>query len=61
AWRSRYGIWGALPLAFMVQMLVANMSGNNLTFKLYFLFQAFAIASMSMPLAVKTPRIRRSV
>ncbi|HLV25983.1 MAG TPA: O-antigen ligase family protein, partial [Gemmatimonadales bacterium] len=46
AWRSRYGIWGALPLAFMVQMLVANMSGNNLTFKLYFLFQAFAIASM---------------
>lgn len=60
AWVSRRGVFGALSLAFMVQMLVANMSGNFLAFKLYWFVQAFSVATASMsPVATPTPRKRR--
>lgn len=45
AWRAHRGPEGALPLALMASVLVGNMSGNFLTFKLYWIFQAYAVGS----------------
>jgi O-antigen ligase len=50
AWRARKGPEGVLPLALMTSVLIGNMSGNFLAFKLYWLYQAYAIGSAPPPL-----------
>ena len=45
AWRARRGEQGVLPMAMMALVLVGNLSGNFLVFKLYWVMLAFAVAS----------------
>lgn len=45
AWRARGGAFGLLPVAFLAQVFTGNMSGNFLAFKLYWVFQALAVAT----------------
>ncbi|MBA4159100.1 MAG: O-antigen ligase family protein [Gemmatimonadetes bacterium] len=45
AWRARRGPEGVLPLALMTLVLIGNMSGNFLVFKLYWIYQAYAVGS----------------
>lgn len=45
AWRSRHGPHGLLPLAMVVAVLAANMSGVWLFNKLHWLVMAYALAS----------------
>jgi O-antigen ligase len=45
AWRGRTGAEGILPLAVLVALLVANMSGNYVSSKLLWLFLALALAA----------------
>lgn len=47
AWRSRLGEQGVLPMAMMALVLVGNLSGNFLVFKLYWVMLAFAVASFA--------------
>lgn len=54
AWRARRGPEGVLPMAMIALVLVGNLSGNFLVFKLYWVMLAFAVASAS---ALKVPRI----
>jgi O-antigen ligase len=44
-WRARHGSHGALPLALLATFLVANMSGNHLAFKPFWLALGFAVAA----------------
>lgn len=48
AWRARSGPAGILPLAMFVSLLVGNMSGNFLSFKLYWVMLAFAVGSAAL-------------
>lgn len=48
AWRARAGPAGILPLAMFVSLFVGNMSGNFLSFKLYWVMLAFAVGSASL-------------
>lgn len=45
AWSARHGPLGALPIALMLALLAGNMSGNFLSFKIYWYAQALAIAA----------------
>lgn len=45
AWRARHGEHGVLPLALLVTLLLANMSGDWLASKLLWLTLAYAFAS----------------
>lgn len=45
AWRARRGPQGVLPMAMMALVLVGNLSGNFLVFKLYWVMLAFGVAS----------------
>src|SRR5687768_11706105 len=45
AWRARRGPQGVLPMAMIALVLVGNLSGNFLVFKLYWVMLAFAVAS----------------
>jgi O-antigen ligase len=45
AWRARRGEQGVLPMAMIALVLVGNLSGNFLVFKLYWVMLAFAVAS----------------
>jgi O-antigen ligase len=47
AWKTRHGPHGILPLAMLVAVLVANMSGLWLFNKLHWLIMAYAMASLS--------------
>ena len=49
AWKSRHGAHGMLPLAMVVAVLAANMSGLWLFNKLHWLVMAYALASMHYP------------
>src|SRR5688572_8146335 len=62
AWKSRLGPHGLLPLAMVVAVLVANMSGVWLFNKLHWLVIAYALASVHyLPLRTYTlSRISRS-
>jgi O-antigen ligase len=44
-WRARTGTDGILPLAVLIALLVANMSGNYIGSKLIWLFLALAVAA----------------
>ena len=46
AWKTRHGPHGILPLAMLVSVLVANMSGLWLFNKLHWLVMAYAMASV---------------
>ena len=46
AWKARHGAHGALPLAMIVAVLVANMSSLWLFNKLHWLVMAYALASV---------------
>ena len=46
AWRARQSTWGVLPLALIMTLLVANMSGNWIHWKLTWLILAFCLASV---------------
>lgn len=46
AWKTRHGPHGILPLAMIVAVLVANMSGLWLFNKLHWLMMAYALASV---------------
>ena len=46
AWKTRHGPHGILPLAMLVAVLVANMSGLWLFNKLHWLVMAYALASV---------------
>lgn len=48
AWQARRGAEAVLPLALMTSVVIGNMSGNFLAFKLYWVYQAYAIASLAM-------------
>ncbi|MGQ0763403.1 MAG: O-antigen ligase family protein [Acidobacteriota bacterium] len=55
AWKSRHGPHGLLPLAMVVAVLVANMSGVWLFNKLHWLVIAYALASVHyLPLRTYT-------
>lgn len=62
AWKSRHGPHGLLPLAMVVAVLAANMSGVWLFNKLHWLVMAYALASLHyLPLRTYTlSRIARS-
>jgi O-antigen ligase len=49
AWRARVGPHGMLPLALVMGMLVANMSGNHLGSRLFWFVLAYAVASARWP------------
>jgi len=49
AWKARHGSHGILPLAMIVAVLVANMSGLWLFNKLHWLVMAYALASRHYP------------
>jgi O-antigen ligase len=46
-WKTRHGAHGSLPLAMLVAVLAANMSGLYLFNKLHWLVMAYAMASVS--------------
>lgn len=48
AWRARTGPAGVLPLAMFAALFVGNMSGNFLTFKVYWIMLAFAVGSAAL-------------
>jgi O-antigen ligase len=48
AWRARTGPAGVLPLAMFATLFVGNMSGNFLTFKVYWVMLAFAVGSAAL-------------
>ncbi|HYJ85683.1 MAG TPA: O-antigen ligase family protein [Pyrinomonadaceae bacterium] len=47
SWRTRHGAHGSLPLAMLVAVMAANMSGLYLFNKLHWLVMAYAMASVS--------------
>jgi O-antigen ligase len=47
SWKTRHGAHGSLPLAMLVAVLAANMSGLYLFNKLHWLVMAYAMASAS--------------
>jgi O-antigen ligase len=53
AWRARTGPQGMLPAAFVAALLVGNMSGNFLWFKVYWLVLSYACAAQP---AARPPR-----
>jgi O-antigen ligase len=64
AWRARHGEHGVLPLALLVTLLLANMSGDWLASKLLWLTLAYAFASglwRAAPRPVLVRPVRRGV
>ncbi|MFN2516044.1 MAG: O-antigen ligase family protein [Pyrinomonadaceae bacterium] len=55
AWKTRHGPHGILPLAMMVAVLVANMSGVWLFNKLHWLVMAYALASVYHTAHARSP------
>ncbi|MFN2491855.1 MAG: O-antigen ligase family protein [Pyrinomonadaceae bacterium] len=55
AWKMRHGPQGILPLAMMVAVLIANMSGVWLFNKLHWLVMAYALASAYHTVPAKSP------
>ena len=49
AWRARHGAHGMLPLAMVIAVLAANMSGVWLFNKLHWLIMAYALAAAYYP------------
>ena len=47
AWRARAGVWGRLPIAMMLLILMANLSGAIFYQKLSWLVLAYGLASSS--------------
>jgi O-antigen ligase len=47
AWKTRHGPHGSLPLAMIIAVMAANMSGLYLFNKLHWLVMAYAMASVS--------------
>ena len=47
AWKTRQGPHGSLPLAMLIAVLAANMSGLWLFNKLHWMVMAYAMASVS--------------
>jgi O-antigen ligase len=60
AWKSRHGPHGLLPLAMVVAVLAANMSGVWLFNKLHWLVLAYALASLHYPPLMRHARSRIS-
>jgi O-antigen ligase len=58
AWRARHGPEGVLPLAMIVAVLIANMSGNWIASQLLWLTLAYALASdgATRPASPRNPR-----
>ena len=56
AWRTRNGPHGILPLALVVSVLIANMSGLWLFNKLHWLVMAYAMATMYQVARQKSER-----
>lgn len=54
AWRNRGGAYGVLPLALLVLMLIANLSGDWLDRKLLWMTLAYALASDTESMAWKS-------
>ena len=48
AWRARKGPAGILPLAMFASLFVGNMSGNYLSFKVYWVMMSFAVGSAAL-------------
>lgn len=59
AWKARYGSQGILPLALIVAVLVANMSGLWLFNKLHWLVMAYALAAIPLRSSEFGLRIRK--
>ncbi|HXF83160.1 MAG TPA: O-antigen ligase family protein [bacterium] len=49
AWRGRRGPYGAVPLALLATFMMANMSGNHLALKPFWLGLALAVAAGTCP------------
>lgn len=60
AWRARHGEHGVLPLALLVTLLLANMSGDWLASKLLWFALAYAFASGLWRAAPRPPSVRPS-
>ena len=45
AWSARRGPHGMLPVALMLTLLLANLSGNHIAFKIFWLVMAFSLAA----------------
>jgi len=57
AWKARRGTEGILPAAVMAALLVNNLSGNYIAFKLQWMLLAYALASYRYLTAHPTPPI----
>ena len=57
AWRARRRLHGILPAALVAVVLVANMSGNRIVNKVFWLVFAYSVAAATYPV----DRSRQSV
>jgi len=48
AWKARRGIYGVMPVAMAATMMAANMAGNYIAFKLYWVVLALGAAAGSL-------------
>jgi O-antigen ligase len=58
AWRARRGLQGTLPLALMTMILLGNMSGNFLAFKIQWLMLGYVVASGTFHLGAAAVTMR---
>jgi O-antigen ligase len=60
AWRARQGHHGILPAAVLVVVLVANMSGNRIANKIFWIACAYAVAATTYAPAGRRDAVRLS-
>ncbi len=58
AWRARRRLHGILPAALVAVVLAANMSGNRIASKVFWLVFAYAIAAATYPADRSSPAMR---
>jgi len=60
AWRARRRLHGILPAALVAVVLVANMSGNRIANKVFWLVFAYSVAAATYPVNRSLQPVRRS-
>jgi O-antigen ligase len=57
AWKARGGVYGTLPFAMVITLLVADMSASGLHWKHHWLILAYALASGYNPPVTRLPQV----
>jgi len=60
AWKARSGVYGSLPFAMVITLLVADMSASGLHWKHHWLILAYALASGDNPPVTRLPPVNAS-